>query len=75
MTTSVEAIRAQYRDRHPKLFDDGARMGFRGKPDAGPREKGGYPLGFHQLPLEARNAWWAGWNAGHLERERWEKAR
>ena len=41
-----------YRDRHPALFDDGARLALLGEAK-GAREKGNYPLGFHQLPLEA----------------------
>ena len=64
--SAAEAERQALRARFPELFDDGERMGFRGKPDDGPREPGGYPLGFHQLPLEARNAWFAGWNAGRI---------
>ena len=63
---SAKPLRARY----PELFDDGARMGFRGQPDPGPRELGGYPKGFHQLPLEARNAWFAGWNRGRSDLER-----
>jgi hypothetical protein len=70
----AEAERQALRARSPELFDDGARMGFRGKPDDGEREPGDYPLGFHQLPLDARNAWFAGWNKGRVERKRWEEA-
>jgi hypothetical protein len=67
--SQAEAVRQALRARYPELFDDGARMGFRGDPDPGPREPGGYPLGFHQLQLEARNAWWSGWNKGRLDRK------
>ncbi len=66
-----QALRALY----PALFDDGARMGFRRQPDPGPREPGWYPLGFPQLPLDARNAWFAGWNEGRIERDRLKRAR
>jgi hypothetical protein len=71
----AEAERQALRARYPDLFDDGARMGFRGAPDPGPREKGDYPPGFHQLPLDARNAWLAGWYAGRIERDRFEGPR
>jgi hypothetical protein len=67
---AAEVERQALRALYPALFDDGARMGFRGQPDDGEREPGGYPLGFHQLPLEARNAWFAGWNAGRSELKR-----
>jgi hypothetical protein len=69
----AEAEKQALRARLPELFDDGARMGFRGEPDPGPRETGGYPRRFHQLPLEARNAWFAGWNKGRCDRERKRK--
>jgi hypothetical protein len=59
--------RAALRARHPDLFDDGARFGYLGKA-AGTRERGGYPLGFHKLDLDARNAWFAGWNQGLIDR-------
>jgi hypothetical protein len=72
--SAAEAERQALRACHPKLFDDGERMGFRGEPDPGPREPGGYPKGFHQLPVEARNAWFAGWNAGRVACERITKA-
>ena len=68
--SAAEAERQALRAVYPALFDDGARMGFRGQSDDGEREPGGYPLGFNQLPLDARNAWFAGWNAGRIERER-----
>lgn len=71
--SATEAKRQALRARFPALFDDGARMGFRGQPDLGEREPGGYPKGFHQLPLEARNAWFAGWNKGRCDRERKSK--
>jgi hypothetical protein len=64
----ADAERNALRARHQTLFDDGARASFLGQAD-GPREKGGYPLGFHKLPLDARNAWFAGWNKGRCDRE------
>ena len=56
-----------YRDRHQQLFDDGARLALLGEAK-GKREKGGYPAGFDTLPLDARNAWWAGFNRGRCDR-------
>ena len=73
--SAAEAERQALRASYPELFDDGARMGFRGKPDPSPREPGDYPKGFHQLPLEARNAWFAGWNWGRIELDRIREAR
>ena len=73
--SAAEAERQARRACSPELFDDGARMGFRGQADNGEREPGGYPKGFHQLPLEARNAWWSGWNKGRCDRERKEARR
>jgi hypothetical protein len=72
--SAAEAERQALHARFPELFDDGERMGFRGQPDPGEREPGGYPKGFHQLPLEARNAWFAGWNIGRSARDRIRRA-
>jgi hypothetical protein len=55
-----------YRDHYPQLFDDGARLAYFGE-SKGEREPGDYPKGFHTLPLEARNAWWAGFNKGRCD--------
>lgn len=51
----------------PAEFRDGFKCGFFGKHD-GPREPGGYPIGFHRWPLVNRNAWFAGANRGLVER-------
>jgi hypothetical protein len=64
----AEAERAALRARHPEIFDDGARFGYLGRA-AGARERGGYPLGFHKLELAARNAWFAGWSQGRIDRK------
>jgi hypothetical protein len=53
----------------PREFADGESMGA-GWVLEGDREKGGYPLGFHDWPLERRNAWFAGFNLGYGQRER-----
>jgi len=58
---------ARLRDTWPAEFRDGARCGFLSRAD-GPREKGGYPLGFHGWPLDRRNAWFSGFNRGRLDR-------
>jgi hypothetical protein len=65
-------IRALIRQRWPAEFDDGARSAFLRRSD-GPREKGGYPLGFHGWPLARRDAWFAGFNLGRIDRLRLEE--
>lgn len=70
---SAEAYRGHLKAKFPAEFRDGARTAFLGKGD-GQRDKGGYPLGFHSWPLERRNAWFAGFNHGILERVAREKA-
>lgn len=45
----------------PAEFNDGLVCAL-GKRPPGPRDPGGYPLGFHDWPIERRNAWWAGSN-------------
>ena len=65
-----EAIRARW----PDEFRDGARCGLSQKYE-GPREAGGYPKGFHGRPLDRRNSWWSGYNAGRLDRLRHEAER
>jgi hypothetical protein len=62
-----DAIRAKFRVEH----DDGARCGIGLEPD-GPRDKGGYPSGFHSWPIERRNAWFCGFNIGFCDRARLE---
>jgi hypothetical protein len=55
----------------PAEFADGLRCGILGDPDeTPPRERGGYPQGFHGWPLEKRNAWFAGFNFGYSERKK-----
>jgi hypothetical protein len=60
---------ARLRRRWPDEFRDGARSGLLLLFD-GPREKGGYPSGFHIWALERRNAWFAGFNRGFHDRLR-----
>jgi hypothetical protein len=55
--------------RWPDAFNDGARCGYT-REYPGEREKGDYPRGFHDWPLERRNAWFAGFYFGYQERTR-----
>lgn len=55
------------REQWPVEWRDGARCAFLMKFD-GPRERGGYPVGFHGWPLDRRNAWFAGFNRGFHDR-------
>jgi hypothetical protein len=64
--------RQALRERLPDEFNDGARCASLQRFD-GPREKGGYPLGFHSWPLQRRNAWFAGFNLGRCDRLRLEE--
>ena len=52
-------IRAIIRCRWPSVFDHSARSAFL-QHCHGPREKGGYPLGFHGWTLAGRDAWLTG---------------
>jgi hypothetical protein len=53
----IEAIRSRW----PEEFRDGARRAL--------LRAGGYPSGFHEWPLDRRNAWFAGFNVGYCERK------
>ena len=68
----ANAVRARIKGSFPTEFADGARCAFLQKFE-GEREKGGYPPGFHQWPLERRNSWFAGYNHGRSERLRGER--
>jgi hypothetical protein len=61
------------REQWPVEWRDGARCAFLMQFD-GPREKGGYPIGFHRWPLDRRNAWFAGFNRGFHDRMRVARA-
>jgi hypothetical protein len=71
MSERAETERAAIRAAWHVEFDEGARCGALQKFD-GEREAGGYPLGFHSWPLERRNAWYAGFNAGYTEKKKME---
>jgi len=66
-TKRDKAEREALRSRWPDEFRDGARCAFL-REYPGDREAGGYPRGFHQWPLERRNAWFAGFNVGFHDR-------
>ena len=54
--------RAQIERAFPAEFADGRRRAFVGDKL--------YPRRFKDWPLERRNAWFAGWNVGNIERKR-----
>jgi hypothetical protein len=56
------AERERIRRAYPKEFNEGAKRAFEGS--------GLYPPGFHDWPLERRNAWFAGFNFGYVYRNR-----
>jgi hypothetical protein len=57
----------QLRSRWPAEWRDGARLAFLQIPE-GEREAGDYPVGFHTWELSRRNAWFAGYVRGYLDR-------
>lgn len=58
----IERLRSAWRAE----FRDGARCAFLEKYEA-TRLPGGYPHGFHDWPLDQRNAWFAGFNQGRCD--------
>lgn len=67
----AESDRSCGASRWPDEYRDGARSAA-GLP-VGPREAGDkprYPRGFHEWPLERRNAWFAGFNGEYSRRAR-----
>lgn len=60
----VEDERERIRLAHPAEFKDGARRAYEGSAL--------YPPGFHDWPLDRRNAWFAGFNFGYCYRKRAE---
>jgi hypothetical protein len=61
--------RAALRQRFRQEWEDGARCGF-SRVYPGKREKGGYPAGFHNWPLDRRNSWFSGYYVGFCDRLR-----
>ncbi len=71
--SEADAERGRLKSAWPDEFADGARCAFLRRFD-GERERGDYPRGFHRWPLERRNAWYAGYNLGLIDRRRAENA-
>jgi hypothetical protein len=69
----AQASRAEYRERFPQEFEHGFLSGFTGEFQQ-PCDGAGYPPGFHDWPLERRNAWFCAWNAGNAEGEKDDQA-
>lgn len=61
LSDEVDLIRARWRT----AWEKGARIGFEGE-----RAGGSYPQGFHDWPLDRRNAWYSGFNRGYHDRIR-----
>jgi hypothetical protein len=66
--TDAAQIRAELRAKFPAEFERGYRYGRTGgvQPEC---DACGYPIGFREWPEDRRNAWWAGFNLGHVEKE------
>lgn len=60
--------RRRFRTRWSNIYADGVACGLTGEA-TGDREPGGYPKGFHDWPLDQRNAWFAGFNHGYSTRK------
>jgi hypothetical protein len=69
---NAEAILKRVQGKWPSEFRDGARWGFLQQQE-GPRDPGGYPLGFNHWQVARRNAWFAGFNVGFHDRLRLSK--
>ena len=59
--------RGRLKALRPEVYRDGELAGL-GKLPPRPRERGGYPRGFHDGPLNKRNAWLAAFNVGYHAR-------
>ena len=60
-------IRKRLKTSWPNEFGDGALCAFT-QHFSGDRETGGYPRGFNGWDLERRNAWFAGYGYGRVQR-------
>lgn len=65
----LHIVEAAIQAKWPAEFNDGARYGLLNKCH-GKREPGGFPPGFHDWPLNRRNAWFAGFDEGYSRRTR-----
>ena len=59
---AAEQERERIRLAFPTEFNDGAKRAFEGSAL--------YPAGFHDWPLDRRNAWFSGFNFGYHYRKR-----
>jgi hypothetical protein len=64
----AEAVRAELCAKFPAEFEAGYRYGLTGGVQP-PCDAAGYPIGFREWPRDRRNAWWAGFNLGHVQRQ------
>jgi len=64
----VSEIRENLFSKYPEEFEHGYLSGFTGEHQK-PRDAAGYMIGHHTWPAERKNAWFAGFNLGHAERE------
>jgi hypothetical protein len=64
----AEAVRAALCAKFPNEFEHGYRTGYLGE-NQPPCDAAGYMIGHHTWPLDRKNAWFAGFNLGHFERE------
>jgi hypothetical protein len=67
-SSRAEQIRAELCRRFPNEFEHGYRTGYLGE-NQPPCDAAGYMIGHHTWPLVRKNAWFAGFNLGHVERE------
>ena len=67
--STAEAVLKPLQNKWPAEFRAGARWGFLQQQE-GPRDPGGYPLGFGHWQVARRNAWFAGFNVGFHDRLR-----
>jgi hypothetical protein len=64
----VLRVRAALCEKYPAEFHHGYATGYVGDPQP-PCDAAGYQPGFRTWPLDRRNAWFAGWNLGNVERQ------
>jgi hypothetical protein len=64
----AEKVRAALCEKFPREFEHGYRTGYVGEFQH-PCDAAGYMIGHHAWPLARKNAWFAGFNLGHSERE------
>jgi len=63
-----QAVRAELCRRFPAEFEHGYRTGYLGEIQP-PCDAAGYMIGHHTWLLVRKNAWFSGFNLGHIERE------